>query len=171
MLWERGSSERVKVGRQSWKLLQLWNLEDWNCCLGSSPAGREPQAQAGRAELTQSSSSATMPGHWGHCSVPAQVCVCPQTLLPLLAEQARVSSFSSYQGHRLKGSSIRPGLTALCYPATRAACWGCCSDSRGLQDADPGQKAHEVLHFSPPLLPCDLLFNCFVSSKKMMISC
>lgn len=92
--------------------------------------------------------------------------VCALTLLPLLAEQAPVSSFRWLPWGWAEGSSIHPGLTALGYPGSRAACCGCCRDSRGLQGADPGQKVHEVLCFSPPLLPCDLLFNCFVSSKE-----
>lgn len=32
----------LRLGGQSWEQLQHWNLEEWSCCLGQSPAGERP---------------------------------------------------------------------------------------------------------------------------------
>lgn len=59
----------LRLGGQSWKQLQCWNLEEWSCCLGRSLAGggAPHSAGSGRANA-EHVLLAAVPRLMGSCS-------------------------------------------------------------------------------------------------------
>lgn len=90
MLWERGSSESVKIGRAELEAasalefggLELlpWHEPSWQ--RAPSP-GRQGRANTELVLCTVPGLVGAGRGLWGHWAVPAQVCVGCQTLLAL----------------------------------------------------------------------------------------
>ncbi|XP_054658611.1 polycomb protein SCMH1 isoform X6 [Grus americana] len=106
---------------------------------------------------------------WGKRNQPGVLSGTSARWLPALSSSPEEVM---HRGVRLCQPARIAEETGACWQGLACPCVGAAPGAvtpggrREAQNADPGEKLHEVLHVLPPLLPSDLLVNCLVSSNE-----